>query len=157
MAVTRIPYLNPSMKGEGPMRRRFLLVMVCLAALLAVASPVAANNKPTTGDRINLLAPPTTLTFAAGTPFYIEHGFGCDTTIGDNASTCMHASTHFDLYLDGVAQRSTVDIDNVPTFYLKRNLTNYPAGLPAGIHTFVGVWIQNGSFYSTATVTITFN
>jgi hypothetical protein len=137
------------------MRRRFLLLVVCLAALGVAAAPVAANSKPTTGDRISLFSAPAT--FTAGAPFYIEHGFSCDTTIGDKVSDCMHASTHFDLFLDGVSQRSTVDIDNAPTLYLKRNLTNYPAGLPAGTHTFVGVFVFNGTTLLTLTATITFN
>ena len=135
--------------------RRLLVLVMCLAAVLVAASPVAANNKPTTGDRINLFTPP--LTFTAGSPFYVEHGFGCDTTSGDKASDCMNASTHFDLTVDGVLQRSKVDVDSQPTLYTKRFLTNYPAGLPAGSHTFVGVWFQNGSFYATSTTTITFN
>jgi len=137
------------------MRRRFLILTVCFAALLVAASPVSANNKPTTGDRINLLSSPPA-TFVAGAPFYIEHGFGCDTTTGDKVSDCMNAKTHFDLSLDGVAQRSTVDIDNSPTLYVKRNLTNYPTGLSAGPHTFVGVFVQNGTTVGTLTVTITF-
>ena len=128
--------------------------MACVAAVLVAVAPAAANNKPTTGARIKLFAPPTT--FAAGTPFHIEHGFGCDTTIGDKVSDCMNAKTHFDLYVDGVLQRSTVDIDNAPTFYLKRNLTNFAAGLPAGSHTFVGVFVFNGSVDLTLTATIWF-
>jgi len=138
------------------MRRRYLPLVLCLAALLVVAaSPAAANSKPTTGTRISFFAPPGT--FAANTPFYIEHGFGCDTTIGDKVSDCMNASTHFDLHLDGVLQRSTVDVDNSPTFYLKRNLTNYPAGLPAGSHTFVGDFVFNGTTLLTLTITVTFS
>jgi hypothetical protein len=44
-----------------------------------------------------------------------------------------------------VLQPSTVDIDNLGDFLLKENLTNYPAGLPAGTHTFVGVFVLNGT------------
>jgi hypothetical protein len=135
--------------------RQVLVVCAALALSLAVALPASANNKPTTGTRISLFAPP--LTFPANTPFFIEGGSGCDTTIGDSPSTCMHASTHFDLYLDGVLQPSTVDVDNTPTFKLKRYLTNYPAGLPAGVHTFVGDFYVNGTLLlTTGTVAITF-
>jgi hypothetical protein len=134
--------------------RRFLMLAACFAALLVAASPVAANSRPTTGERLGLLAPPAV--FAAGTPFYIEHGSGCDTTLGDKAPDCMNAGTHFDLYLDGVRQGSVVDIDNSPTSYVKRNLTNYPAGLAPGTHTFCGYWFQNGSQYLTACATISF-
>jgi hypothetical protein len=134
--------------------RRFLILAACFAALLVAASPVTANEVPTTGQRINLLAPPAT--FAAGTPFYIEHGNGCDTTNGDKVSDCMNASTHFDLYLDGVRQRSIVDVENSPTLKVKFNLTNYPAGLAPGTHTFCGYWFSNGSQYVDTCATINF-
>ena len=141
-------------KEVDSMRRITLLIVGCVAVAMLAAMPVAANNKPTTGTRIGLFAPPAT--FAANTPFYIEQGIGCDTAAGDKVSDCMNASTHFDLYLDGVLQRSTVDIDNSPGFYSKRNLTNYAGGLPAGSHTFVGVFVQNGATVLTLTGTITF-
>ena len=67
-----------------------------------------------------------------------------------------HADTHFDLYLDGALQRSTVDVENSPSGWVKLNLTNYPAGLSAGRHTFVGVWISDGDVYSVMSARITF-
>ena len=68
----------------------------------------------------------------------------------------MNADTHFDLYLDGALQPSTVDIENSPTGWVKLNLTNYPAGMPAGRHTFVGVWVQGGSVGLTLSARINF-
>jgi hypothetical protein len=136
------------------MRRRFLLLLMGIAALVVTASPVAANSTPTTGTRINLFAAPAT--FEADTPFYIEHGTGCDPSVGDKVSACMNADAHFDLYLDGALQASTVDIENSPTGWVKLNLTNYPAGLAAGRHTFVGVWVQGGNVALTMTASINF-
>jgi hypothetical protein len=60
------------------------------------------------------------------------------------------------LSADGVAQEGTVDIDNQPGVWLKRNLYNFPDGLPAGSHTFVGVFFFDGTVVGTVTVTITF-
>ena len=134
--------------------RRFLILAACFAALLVAASPVAANSVPRTGERISLFSPPAT--FTAGTPFFINHGSACSTTDGDKASDCMNAGTHFDLYLDGVRQRSFVDVENSPTFKTKLNLTNYPAGLAPGTHTFCGNWFQNGSQYADLCATISF-
>jgi len=136
------------------MRQRFLLLVICTAALLVVATPVAANSTPTTGTRISLFAAPAT--FPADTPFYIEHGSACDPSAGDSASDCMRADTHFDLYLDGARQPSTVDIENSPTGWIKLNLTNYPAGLSAGRHTFAGVWVQGGSVSLTVSARVNF-
>ena len=139
------------------MRRRFFVLMVCLAALVvAAASPVAANSKPTTGSRIDLFNPP--LTFTANAPFYIEHGFTCDTTIEKGkASACMRASTYFELYLDDVLQGSTVDIDNAPPLHVKQNLTNYPGGLAPGTYSFLGIWMQDGTSVNKYQATITFS
>jgi len=68
----------------------------------------------------------------------------------------VSASSHFDLYLDGVRQPSTVDIDNLGSVLLKGNLTNYPTGLPAGTYTFTGVFVLNGTVLGSFTRTITF-
>jgi hypothetical protein len=136
------------------MRRRFLLLLISFAALVAAASPVAANSVPTTGTRISLFDAPAT--FPANTPFYVEHGTGCDLTAGDKVSGCMNADTHFDLYVDGVLQPSAVDIENSPAGWVKLNLTNYPAGLPAGRHTFAGVWVAGGEVYLTLSARINF-
>jgi hypothetical protein len=148
-------------------RRRRLLVVVLALAALAAFSVVAAgyatpsgaartavaqyNHKPTAGTRISIFGPPTT--FAANTPFHIEHGLLC---ARPDVSDCTNADSHFDLYLDGVLQPSTVDIDNLGDSLLKENLTNYPTGLPAGSHTFVGVFVSNGTVFGTVTRTITF-
>ena len=148
-------------------RRRTLLVVVLSLSALAAFSVVAAgyatpnsvaraavaqyNNKPTAGTRISIFGPPTT--FAAGTPFHIEHGLLCARPdVGD----CMNASSHFDLYLDGVLQPSTVDIDNLGSSMLKENLTNYPTGLAAGTYTFTGVFVSNGTVLGSFTRTIAF-
>src|SRR5215210_866987 len=143
-------------------RRRTLLVAVlaALAAFSVVAAGFAApssaarsagNNKPTAGTKISIFGGPAT--FAADTPFHIEHGLVCALP---DVSDCTNADTHFDLYLDGVLQPSTVDIDNLGDSLLKENLTNYPAGLPAGSYTFVGVFVLNGTVFGTVTRTITF-
>jgi len=134
--------------------RRFLVLLICIAGLTVAASPVAANSSPTTGTRISLFAAPAT--FTADTPFYIEHGSACEASVGDTASDCMIADTHFDLYLDGALQPSKVDVENSPTGWVKLHLTNYPAGLTAGRHTFVGVWVQRGSVALTMSARINF-
>jgi len=136
------------------MRLRFLLAVIPIAAALVLAAPVAANSVPTTGTRISLLATPTT--FPSGAAFYIEHGSGCDVTEGDSASDCMRADTYFALYLDGALQPSTIDVENTPGGWVKFNLTNFPAGLAAGRHAFVGVWFRDGSAYQTLSSRINF-
>jgi hypothetical protein len=77
------------------MRQRFALFVICIAAALVLAAPVAANSVPTTGTRISLFVAPAT--FPSDTPFYLEHGSACDVTEGDSASDCMQADTYFAL------------------------------------------------------------
>jgi hypothetical protein len=127
------------------MRRKAMLVVVLVAASLAVAvAPAGANNKPVTGTRIPFYNGPAT--FPADTPFYVEQGNGC--LLSDTAcmTTYITGRSTFVLYLDGVLQRSTpdVDVDPVGQIIRKFRLTNYPNGLPAGMHTFRGEWIVDG-------------
>jgi hypothetical protein len=139
--------------------RLAMSIALVIGASLVLALPASTNNLPTTGTQINLVFQPPA-TFPANTPFYIEHGIAVfppfsppDGTIGSN----MDAGTHFDLYLDGVAQSGKVDIDNQPGIWLKRNLYNFPSGLPVGSHTFVGVFFQDGTMFGNpVTVTVTF-
>jgi hypothetical protein len=136
---------------------KLLLTASIVALTVFAAVPAAdANSVPTTGTQISLFVPPTT--FLANTPFYIDQGFACQTIVGepDYVGDCMTASTYFDLWLDGAQQPSTVDVDNAPGAYLKRDLTNYPNGLPAGSHTFVGVFVFDGVVTQTVTATIVF-
>jgi hypothetical protein len=133
--------------------KRFVVLVSLAAAILVVAAPATANNKPTTGSRIMLFAPPTT--FVANTPFYIEHGFICELGDASCIGSQISAQSSFTLYVDDVLQRSTVDVDVAGGAIQKRYLTNFPNGLPAGAHTFIGVFDFAGAI-SVLTVTVTF-
>jgi hypothetical protein len=113
------------------------------AAMLVVAAPATANSKPTTGTQIHLFAPPTM--FPANTPFYIEQGFICDLGDASCIGGFISAQSGFTLYVDGVLQPSTVDVDVVGGGIEKRYLTNFPNGLPAGEHKFVGLHNADGT------------
>ena len=64
----------------------------------------------------------------------------------------------FKRYLDDVSQPSTPDddVDAANGIIRRFQLTNYPNGLPAGTHTFVGVFIIDGVVVETSTVTADF-
>jgi hypothetical protein len=134
---------------------RFFVLAGCIAAVLVVALPATANNKPTTGPRLGL-SPLAPTTFAANSPFHIEAGFTCELADAPCMAGQISANAGFDLYLDGVLQPSTVDVDLVDGVLGKLYLTNYPSGLPAGTYTFVGVNTQDGITVLTRTKTITF-
>jgi len=130
---------------------RLVLLLALVSALLVVAAPATANSKPTTGSRIGLYVPPAT--FAADTPFYVKHGFACGLTEVGCIATQINGTSSFSLYVDGVLQRSSVEVE-VGGGAIK---TNIPNGLPAGVHTLTGVWNLNGSVTQTLTATITFS
>jgi hypothetical protein len=138
------------------MRQAMLLAALVAATLTVAAAPAGANNKPTTGPRISFFDAPDT--FPAISPFYIEHGFGCLLSDTDCMTTEVTGQSTFVLYLDGVPQSSTpdVDVDAANQIIRKFRLTNYPNGLPAGIHTFHGIWIINGVVSETEDMTINF-
>jgi hypothetical protein len=122
--------------------------------MLVMAAPAAANSKPTTGPRISLDGPPAE--FDANAPFYVRHGFACDKADASCISALINGTSGFDLYVDGVLQKSSVVVDVGDGFINKRYLTNFPNGLPAGDHTFVGVWSVRGIVVQTRTAAITF-
>jgi hypothetical protein len=133
--------------------------MARLAALAAsivalVASPPGARAEglPTTGARIALFAAPAT--FPANAPFYLAHGFTCE----DGKDSCLSGLTHFDLYVDGVRQRSAPNMTFASdgTLLSKLDVSDFPSGLSAGTHALRGVWYWLGSFVQERTVTIDF-
>jgi hypothetical protein len=132
--------------------RRLAPLLAVVGAMLVVAAPASASSKPTTGTRIGLFAPPTT--FPANTPFYVKHGFACDFSEAD----CPQAMAGglFTLYVDGVPQPSTLEVDAGSGGVTKWWITNVTNGLPAGDHTLVGVWTVKGAVVLTVPVTIMF-
>jgi hypothetical protein len=71
-------------------------------------------------------------------------------------STQINGTSNFALYVDGVRQPSSVEVDAGRGGITKRHLTNFPRGLPAGDHTFVGIWSIRGVVGQTLSATITF-
>jgi hypothetical protein len=139
------------------MRRTALLAAALVAAMLTVVvAPAGANNKPVSGPRIAFAAPPAT--FPANSPFHIEQGFGCLLMDRPCMTSQITGQSTFVLYLDGVLQPSTTDVDVDATngIIRKFQLTNYPNGLPAGTHTFTGLFIIDGVVDETSFVTTNF-
>jgi hypothetical protein len=134
--------------------RRLGLLLALVGAMLVVAAPATADSpKVPTGTRISLFFPPTT--FAANTPFYVEHGTGCN--LGTSSvGGCDLGPWNFSLYVDGVLQPSTEVLLNVNGLLEEFWLTNFPSGLPAGDHTLAGVWTVKGAVVLERSVTITF-
>ncbi len=107
---------------------------------------------------ILLLLTGQTKEFPANTPFHVDPGIIC-TVSGFAKEGCASPDTRFVLFVDGVLQRSQIDIDLVqtdPTFYLaKRFLTNYPVGM-VGTHTFSYSAFIDGDLVASGDTTVTF-
>jgi hypothetical protein len=139
---------------------RLTILLSLVGAMLMVAAPASASNITPTGTKI-LFNGPTT--FAANTPFYVEHGFVCNPGADFHANCQYFGTGTFSLYVDGVLQPSTKIVTFVPDQYGVYGvlsevwLTNFPNGLPAGDHTLVGIWTLQGAFFAEKSITITFS
>lgn len=134
--------------------RKLILPLVAAAALAAAAVPAAsALRMPTTGPRISLFAPPAT--FAADSPFHVDHGWICDTP----PSACLDPGTRFELLVDGQDVPSAHDLEYDPkaTSVSEFDLSNFRFGLPAGTHVLEGRWYLDGVLSLDLTATITFS
>jgi hypothetical protein len=127
-------------------RTRVLTATLALAVLLGANLGVAsANSIPHPDIRINLFVPPPTA--PANTAFWIGHGFGMDS--GELPSDVAPGSEQFQLYVDGTAVGLHKDLEfkggasagSVSALWYH----TFTDGLPAGEHSFVGRWYQDGS------------
>ncbi len=123
------------------MTRRVGIVMAVTALVAVLGATVPAGAAPApAGDRINVLVGDPTV-YAAGTPFHVLHGWGLDPAV--NKPVGRYG---FELTLDGEslgrgrAVTERVDDGAGGTNLSKRWLYNFPAGLSAGDHEFVGTW-----------------
>jgi len=126
--------------------RRFVVALTLVTAVFALAGSALATHLPTTGTPIRLLNPAATpTTFAAGTPFFVRHGWVCPP---EDRAICLDPRTEFRLYVDGQRMPSALDLElnlTCPPVLPpssectgKGNLTNFRFGLPAGSHSFRG-------------------
>jgi len=138
---------------------RLTLLLSLVGALLVMAAPASASNITPTGTPIFF----STTTFAANTPFYVQHGFVCNPGPDFHADCQYFGTGTFSLYVDGVLQPSTKIVTLVPDQYgvfgvlSELWLTNFPNGLPAGTYTFMGVWTLNHALFAEKSTTITFS
>jgi hypothetical protein len=120
------------------MKKKILIIL--LICLFVFAVPAVAKEKEPVGERINILSG-TPTEFPADTPFHIWHGWfewpPYEAPIG---------LWDFDLEVDGVYRKEDyIDRFAIPYHGLQPDLFqlyyyNFPEGLPAGEHTFVGRW-----------------
>jgi hypothetical protein len=128
-----------------------------VAALLVVTtSPAQADC---VGRRIGIFpGGPTPSMFRAGSPFWIGYGFVStphDLNVGDGGF--LSEDTRFELEVDGERVSLTTDLErNGQDPVRKTDFVNFPRGLAAGWHEFVGRWYDGGTLILSSRNTIEF-
>ena len=115
-------------------------------AALVVVSVSRANGNEGASARIGIFpGGATTAIYPADTAFWIGYGFAPD--LGDPARAMQEfgENTRFELDVDGksMAMRTDVQMEGVAPLR-KTDLADFPSGLPAGWHEFVGRWYDRG-------------
>ena len=137
--------------------KRSLVVLVAVVATAVLALPAAAGQEET-GPRL-VLFPAAPATFAADEPFHVMHGWGFIPPGVEGTAPWLASAVgklDFTLAVDGrVVEPSSLEVWRGEDEILWRMpVYSFPAGLPAGTHTFTGTWLGpcesmvRGGFYS---------
>jgi hypothetical protein len=96
--------------------------------------------------------------FAASAPFWIGYGFvptPGDTNGGEPG--LLSEGTRFELDVDGEQVSVTTDLHRDGKAPVRKtDFVNFPDGLPAGWHEFVGRWYDDGTLILSSRNTIEF-
>lgn len=118
-----------------------VIVIFLAVILLVMATPVSAAKGPV-GERFHVwFGTPTT--FPAGAPFYIEHGWVDDVGIPQKGNFGFTVTVDGVLY-DKADYKVRINNGGIITYEWGYN---FPAGLPAGTHVFVGHWWVPCKYY----------
>jgi hypothetical protein len=123
---------------------RRLATLIGTVMLLSIMAAPAGATIEGVGDPLNLvpscfLGAPTP-SADADTPFHVGHGW----IVEPSGERHKVGQWTFDLWVDGVLQRSKLDVSTNGQphgeFLERRYISNFDSGLPVGTYTFVGVW-----------------
>lgn len=145
-----------------------VIAFLFLSTFIISQTPVAYASPPQTGTELtpfNIFCFSQTETFPANTPFFVQHGwFVPDWTNQTDTPTSVRTDfenpgTNFTLYVDGTMASSVMyyQYNNSSDIMSKEFLTNFPLGMTAGTHTFLGQWFDDqAGLVGTCTEPITF-
>lgn len=126
-----------------------------MAALVLVSSPVAGEPKGEArlpifpGDAIPAM-------FPAGTPFWIGYGFAAASEDGESA-VLAGQDTRFELDVDGRRVEMRTELEREGEVVVRRaDLVEFPSGLAAGWHEFVGRWYDGGRLILSSRASVEF-
>jgi hypothetical protein len=115
-------------------------------AALVVVSVSQANGNGGVGARIGIFpGGATPAVYPADTPFWIGYGFAPERGSSADDAQELGEGTRFELDVDGISMEMRSDVQMEGTAALRKtDLADFPAGLPAGWHAFVGRWYDHG-------------
>ena len=129
-----------------------------MAALVLVSVSRTNGNGGAAGARIGIFpGGAITAIYSADTEFWIGYGFAPDLGGSGVAAQELGEETRFELDVDGTSMemRTDVQMDGVAPLR-KIDLAEFPSGLPAGWHEFVGRWYDEGKLILSSRASIQF-
>jgi len=127
-------------------------------AALVVVSVSRANGNGGASARIGIFpGGATTAIYPADTAFWIGYGFAPDLGNSAEAMQELGEETRFELDVDGSSVEMRTDVQMEGAAPLRKNdLADFPAGLPAGWHEFIGRWYDRGKLILSSRASIQF-
>ena len=127
-----------------------------MAALVVSVSRINGNGGASA--RIGIFpGGATPAVYPADTAFWIGYGFAPD--LGDSLGAMreLGEETRFELDVDGTSMGMQTDVQMEGVAPLcKTDLAEFPSGLPAGWHEFVGRWYDRGNLILSSRASIQF-
>lgn len=127
-----------------------------MAALVVVSVP-RTNGHGSAARRIGIFpGGATPAIYPADTAFWIGYSFAPD--VGDTAGSTQELGekTRFELDVDGSRVEMRTDLATEGAAPRKTDLADFPSGLSAGWHDFVGRWYDEGKLILSSRASIEF-
>ncbi len=127
-------------------------------AALVVVNVSQANGNGSAGTRIGIFpGGATPAVYPADTAFWIGYGFAPELGASAEEPQELGDETRFELDVDGVRAEMRTDLQMEDAAPLRKtDLAEFPAGLPAGWHEFVGRWYDRGKLILSSRASIEF-
>jgi hypothetical protein len=127
-------------------------------AALVVVNVSQADGNGGAGARIGIFpGGATPAVYPADTAFWIAYGFAPE--LGDPAEAARELGdeTRFELDVDGISMEMQSDTQMEGAAPLRKtDLADFPSGLPAGWHEFLGRWYDRGKLILSSRASIQF-
>ena len=127
-------------------------------AALVVVSVSRTNGNGGVSARIGIFpGGATPAIYPADTAFWVGYGFAPDLGDSTGGAQELGEETRFELDVDGSSVEMRTDVQMEGTAPMRKtDLADFPSGLPAGWHEFVGRWYDRGKLILSSRASIEF-